>query len=59
MKYFVFGTEKLVEEQVEYGITFVPADYLRTHGGRWFDIIDYHHGGIHNFQDIVVLKPKK
>jgi len=59
MKNFVFGTKKMVAERFEYGITFVPEDYLRTHWGQWFDIIDYRHGGIHDFQDIVVLKPKK
>jgi SAM-dependent methyltransferase len=59
IKGFVFGTKKMVAEKFEYGITFVPEDYLRAHWGRWFDIIDYHHGGIHDFQDIVVLKPKK
>ena len=30
-----------------------------TIGGKLFDIVDYHYGGIHDFQDIVVLKPKK
>lgn len=56
---FLFGTKKVVTEKFEYGITFVPEDYLRAHWGKWFDIIGYHHGGIHDFQDIVVLKPKK
>lgn len=53
------GLKKMVEEPFEYGITFVPEDYLMSHWGKWFDIVDYHHGGIHDFQDIVVLKPKK
>ncbi|WP_411726725.1 class I SAM-dependent methyltransferase [Methyloglobulus sp.] len=55
----VSDSKKMVEEPFEYGITFVPEDYVRSHWGKWFDIVDYHHGGIHNFQDIVVLKPKK
>jgi SAM-dependent methyltransferase len=59
MKYFVFGGMKRVEEKFEYGITFIPENYLRSHWGKWFDIIEYRHGGIHDFQDIVVLKPKK
>jgi SAM-dependent methyltransferase len=46
-------------ESFEYGITFIPEDYLRKHWGRWFDIVDYRHGAIHDFQDIVVLSPKK
>jgi SAM-dependent methyltransferase len=46
-------------ELFEYGIAFIPEKYLRARWGKWFDIIAYHHGGIHDFQDIVVLKPKK
>ena len=53
------GLKKMVKEPFEYGITFVPEEYLRSHWGKWFDIVDYHHGGIHDFQDIVMLKPKK
>jgi ubiquinone/menaquinone biosynthesis C-methylase UbiE len=53
------GLKKMVEEPFEYGITFVPEEYLRSHWGKWFDIVDYYYGGIHDFQDIVVLKPKK
>ena len=49
----------MVEEPFEYGITFVPEGYVRDHWGKLFDIVDYHYGGIHDFQDIVVLKPKK
>jgi ubiquinone/menaquinone biosynthesis C-methylase UbiE len=52
------GFKKMAEEPFEYGITFVPEDYLRSHWGKWFDIVAYHHGGIHDFQDIVALKPK-
>ena len=59
IKDIVFGTKKMVAEKFEYGITFVPEKYLRAHWGRWFDVIDYNYGGIHNFQDVVVLKPKK
>jgi len=52
------GETKMVQEPFEYGITFIPEAYLRTHWGKWFDIVDYRHGGIHDFQDIVVLRPK-
>jgi SAM-dependent methyltransferase len=52
------GTSELVQDPFEYGITFVPEDYLRSHWGQWFDVVDYRYGGIHDFQDIVVLKPK-
>lgn len=47
------------EEPFEYGITFIPEPYLRSHWGRWFDVVDYRHGAIHDFQDIVVLSPRK
>jgi SAM-dependent methyltransferase len=50
---------KQVDEPFEYGITFVPEGYLREHWGRWFEVVDYRHGAIHDFQDIVVLAPKK
>jgi SAM-dependent methyltransferase len=55
----IFGAKKMVKEKYEYGITFVPEDYLRGHWGNWFEVIDYRSGGIHNFQDIAVLRPKK
>lgn len=54
----VFG-KKVIQEPFEYGITFVPEVYLREHWGKWFEIVDYRYGGIHDFQDIVVLTPKK
>jgi SAM-dependent methyltransferase len=50
---------KAVDEPFEYGITFVPLDYLHTHWGRWFTVEKYVVGGIHDFQDIAVLIPKK
>ena len=43
----------------EYGITFIPEKYIRSHWNRWFEIVAYHHGAIHNFQDIVVMTPLK
>ena len=54
-----FATKKVVPEPFDYGITFIPEDYLRAHWGKWFNIVDYRHGAIHDFQDIVVLSPKK
>jgi SAM-dependent methyltransferase len=52
-------TDKVISERFEYGITFIPEIYLRSHWIKWFDIIDYRVGGINDWQDIVVLKPKK
>lgn len=53
------SSNRLVTEPFEYGITFVPEEYVRSHWGKWFDVFDYRHGAIHDFQDIVVLRPKK
>lgn len=53
------GPTKQITEPFEYGITFTPESYVRNHWSRWFDVVDYRHGGIHDFQDIVVLTPKK
>jgi SAM-dependent methyltransferase len=50
---------KLVAEPFEYGITFIPEGYLRAHWSRWFDVVDYRVGALHDFQDIVVLRPRK
>lgn len=43
----------------EYGITFIPENYIRNKWNKWFEIVDYRDGALHNFQDIVVLKPLK
>ena len=58
------GANKLSEKQIisepyDYGIAFIPETYLYNHWTQWFDIIDYHVGAIHDFQDIVVLEPKR
>jgi SAM-dependent methyltransferase len=49
---------KVIAEPYEYGITLIPEAYVRSHWSRWFDIVDYRSGAIHDFQDIVVLRPK-
>ena len=50
---------KIINERFEYGITFIPEQYIRSHWSRWFEICDYRHGALHSFQDIVVLSPKR
>ncbi len=50
---------KAVSEPFEYGIAFTPEAYVRKHWSQWFDVLDYRSGGIHDFQDIVVLQPLK
>jgi len=52
-------TDKVISDPFEYGITFIPETYLRSHWLKWFEIIDYRVGAIHDWEDIVVLKPKK
>lgn len=51
--------KQFITEPYEYGITFIPELYMRNHWSTWFEIVDYRHGAIHNFQDIVVLTPRK
>lgn len=52
-------TDKIISEPFEYGITFIPESYVRAKWTTWFDILDYRSGAIHDFQDIVVLTPRK
>lgn len=53
------GSASLISERYEYGITFIPETYVRDHWARWFKIEDYRAGAIHDFQDIIVLQPRK
>ncbi|WP_168170842.1 class I SAM-dependent methyltransferase [Rhodanobacter sp. C01] len=53
------ATGKAISDPYEYGITFMSEAYVRKHWAQWFEIIDYRAGGIHDFQDIVVLRPRK
>jgi SAM-dependent methyltransferase len=50
---------KVIEEPFEYGITFIPEAYIRKHWRQWFEVLDYRVGALHDFQDIVVLEPRK
>lgn len=51
--------DKVISDPFEYGITFMSESYVRAHWSQWFEILDYRSGGIHDFQDIVVLRPRK
>jgi ubiquinone/menaquinone biosynthesis C-methylase UbiE len=53
------GQSFAVSSSFEYGIAFHPESYIREHWSKWFNILDYRDGAIHQFQDIVVLSPKK
>ncbi len=48
-----------LQKFLEYGITFIPESYIRSHWSRWFKIQDFRPAAIHDFQDIVVLSPRK
>jgi uncharacterized membrane protein YsdA (DUF1294 family)/cold shock CspA family protein/SAM-dependent methyltransferase len=49
---------KVIDEPYEYGITLLSEAYIRSHWSRWFEVVDYRSGAIHDFQDIVVLRPR-
>ena len=48
----------VIEEPYEYGIAFIPEAHVLTQWTKWFSVLDYRSGAIHDFQDIVVLAPK-
>jgi len=48
----------VIAEPYEYGIAFIPEAHVLTHWTKWFRVLDYRSGAIHDFQDIVVLAPK-
>jgi SAM-dependent methyltransferase len=50
--------KRLIEGAFEYGISFIPLNYIRQHWSRWFEIVDFRPGAIHNFQDLLILSPK-
>ena len=52
-------SNKAISDPFEYGITFIPETYLRNHWSRWFEVLDYRVGAPHDFQDVVVLAPRK
>jgi hypothetical protein len=53
------NTDKAICAPFEYGITFIPENYLRHHWGQWFNVEEYRHGALHSFQDLVVLTPRR
>jgi hypothetical protein len=53
---FVPQDGHLTSATFQYGITFVPAPYVRAHWARDFDVHDIVSGGLHDFQDVVVLR---
>jgi SAM-dependent methyltransferase len=55
---FILQQGHLTSEEYPYGITFVPADYVHRHWGRFFDIARIVDGAIHDFQSIVVCEKR-
>jgi glycosyltransferase involved in cell wall biosynthesis/cyclopropane fatty-acyl-phospholipid synthase-like methyltransferase len=47
---------KAINDPYEYGIAFVPESYVYDHWSKFFNVIRVVKGGIHDFQDIVVLQ---
>jgi SAM-dependent methyltransferase len=59
---YVFIPQKehhLTTHEYEYGITFIPSAYLLEEWSTNFEILSIHTGAIHDWQDIVVLKPRE
>ncbi|MBS7543090.1 class I SAM-dependent methyltransferase [Ancylobacter oerskovii] len=53
---FVVQAGHLTTDEHPYGITFISERYIRSVWSRWFEVVGVASGGIHDFQDIVVLK---
>jgi SAM-dependent methyltransferase len=54
---FILQDGHLTSQAFSYGITFIPQAYIASHWGQWFEVVAHASGGIHNFQDVVVLRP--
>jgi SAM-dependent methyltransferase len=50
------NSHSILPDEYEYGITFIPKCYLRDQWSRFFKVKDIVDGGLHDFQDIVVLE---
>ncbi len=58
-KFHKRSVKAVIEEPYQYGITFIPEQYILAHWTRWFHVLEIRHGAIHDFQDIIVLRPRK
>jgi SAM-dependent methyltransferase len=56
---FIRQRGHLTTDEFSYGITFVPPAYVRSHWGASFAIEQIAEGALQNFQDIVVMRPRK
>jgi glycosyltransferase involved in cell wall biosynthesis/SAM-dependent methyltransferase len=53
--HFVKQAGHLTTDSYEYGITFISRRWIDTVWSRWYDVLMVLPGGIHDFQDVVVL----
>ena len=53
---FVRQNGHLTSDSYDYGIAFIGETYVRSHWSRLFSVEGITSGGIHDFQDIVVLR---
>ncbi len=42
-----------------YGVTFIPKSYISSHWGKWFHIEKHASGAVHDWQDVIVMRPRK
>jgi len=53
---FIRQAGHLTSSEYDYGVTFVGWKWIDSVWTKWFDIVAYAEGAIHDFQDIVVLR---
>ena len=56
--FIVQGSGHLTTDDYKYGITFIPAEYVKQNWSEYFEIVDIVSGAIHDFQDIVVCRKR-
>ena len=55
---FIRQNGHLTTSSYTYGIAFIPTEYVQKHWGKWFIVENHASGAIHDFQDVVVLRPR-
>jgi len=56
--FIIQPTGHLTTDDYQYGITFIPASYIRRVWAEYFDVVEIVSGAIHDFQDIVVCRKR-
>lgn len=52
------GSGHPTEREYDYGITFIPSNYIRSVWSEYFEIVNVASGAIHDWQDIVVCRKR-